>query len=85
MKEKLILTNSNNQKVECDILIKFEFDGDNYIVYTDNTYDKNGYFNLYKAMVGKDNKLYDPTDIDVLPVFDKLIADYKSKIVKGEI
>ena len=85
MNGKLILNNSNNEKVECDVLIKFEFDGDNYIVYTDNTYDKNGYFNLYKAMVGKDNKLYDPTDVDVSPIFDKLISDYKNKIARGEI
>ena len=84
MKKNIVIFDKNNKKVECDILIEFEYDGNNYIVYTDNTFDKDGYFNLYKAWL-KDNKLYDPVDVDVDEIFDKLIRDYKEKVLRGEI
>lgn len=85
MNDKITITKYNNEKIDCDVLIKFEFNQNNYIVYTDNTYNTDGYFNLYKAKVDANGLLSDPIDIDVIPVFDKLISNYKNKIKKGEL
>lgn len=84
MKKEIVLYDKNNQEVKCDILIEFEYDSNQYIVYTDNKINKNGGFNLYKAKLD-DNKISDPTDVDVDEIFDKLILDYKNKIIGGEI
>ena len=84
MQEKITVFNDHNEKIECNVLIRFTFFDNEYIVYTDNkTGDKNE-FNLYKALI-KNNHLYDPTDVDVIPVFDKLIKEYKRKVIQGEI
>lgn len=85
MNDKITITKHNNEKVECDVLIEFEYDNNKYIVYTDNTYNKDDQFNLYKAKVDANRLLSDPIDIDVMPIFDKLILDYKEKIKKGEL
>lgn len=84
MKKNIILYDKNNKEITCDVLIEFTFNGENYIVYTDNTIDGDS-FNLYKAKIDSENKLSDPTDVDVEVVFKKLIAEYKSKIIGGEI
>jgi len=85
MKEKLILYDINNNKINCDVLIRFTYDGNKYIVYTDNTYNKSGEFNLYEALIDNSNKLREPSDIKVMPIFDTLIYEYKKKVIKGEI
>ena len=84
MRKGITLYDKNNKEVKCDVLIEFTFAGENYIVYTDNTLNKNLEYNLYKAKIDSKNKLSDPIDIDVEPVFDKLIEDYKNRIIRGD-
>ena len=76
--------NKNNKEVECDVLIEFEYYDNDYIVYTDNTLTKEGEIILYRGMIEND-KVVDPKDIDVFFIFDKLITDYKNKVLRGEI
>ncbi len=85
MEKEIIIYDKKNKPLKCNVLIEFTYDSENYIVYTDNTYDKKGIFNLYKAHIDSDNKLSDPTDVDVEEIFDKLITDYKNKVARGEI
>ena len=75
----------NNKRVECDVLIEFEFDNNEYIVYTDNIINKDGEYTLYKGMIGKNGNICDPKDVDVEEIFNKLITDYKNKILRGEV
>lgn len=84
MFKKIKLLNKDNKEVECDVLIEFEYDKNKYIVYTDNTINEKGEYNLYKALL-KENKIYNPKDVDVDEIFDKLIKDYKNKVLRGEI
>ena len=85
MKKNIIMTNKNNQQIKCDVLIEFEFDKNKYIVYTDNTHNEKDEYILYKGMINKQGNITDPTDIDVNPIFEKLIVDYKNKVITGEI
>lgn len=82
--KKIKLINQNNKEVECDVLIEFEYCNNDYIVYTDNTLTKEGEIILYRGMIEND-KVVDPKDIDVFFIFDKLITDYKNKVLRGEI
>ncbi len=82
--KKIKLINQNNKEVECDVLIEFEYYDNDYIVYTDNTLTKEGEIILYRGMIEND-KVVDPKDIDVFFIFDKLITDYKNKVLRGEI
>lgn len=85
MKEKKIVIEKNDKKIECNILIEFEFDNNKYILYTDNSFTNNGDYNMYKGMINESGKIVDPTDIDVNEIFDKLIMEYKNKVLRGEI
>lgn len=85
MKKEITIYDKENKPIKCDVLIEFTYDSEKYIVYTDNKYDNEGMFNLYKAHIDDDNKLSDPTDVDVDTIFDKLITDYKNKVIRGEI
>lgn len=82
--KKIKLINQNNKEVECDVLIEFEYYDNDYIVYTDNTLTKEGEIILYRGMIEND-KVVNPKDIDVFFIFDKLITDYKNKVLRGEI
>lgn len=84
MNKIIKILNKENKEVNCDILIEFEYDKNKYIVYTDNTINEKGEYNLYKGMIDG-NKICDPIDIDVNEIFDKLIIDYKNKVLRGEI
>ena len=84
MNKRIKLFNKENKEVECDILIEFEYDNNNYIVYTDNIINENGEFTLYKGKI-EGNKISDPKDVDVDCIFDRLIKDYKTKVLRGEI
>ena len=85
MKKNIVLIDKNDKEVICDVLIEFTFDNNKYIVYTDNTFDNDGLFNLYKAKIDDNNRISDPDDVDVEKIFEKLIIDYKNKVVRGEI
>lgn len=83
--EKIKIFNNRDKKINYDVLIKFDYDNNNYIIYTDNTYNDKGEFNLYGAMIDKENKLNSVYDVDVIAIFNKLIAEYKDKIIKGAV
>lgn len=85
MNNVIKLVNNDNKVVECNILIRFEYKFNRYIVYTDNILNEKGEYNLYKALIDENNKIVDPEDTSVDSVFDKLINEYKKKVVKGEI
>ena len=68
-----------------DILMKFTYDADDYVIYTDNTYDEDGIFNMYGAKLGQDDRLVDVDDVDIMDVFNIVIDEYKKKIISGEI
>ena len=85
MKKDIIIYDNDNNKINCDVLIEFVYDSEKYIVYTDNTIDSDGFFNLFKAHIDSDNKISDPDDVDVDMIFDRLINDYKEKVISGEV
>ncbi len=85
MKKQISLYNKQNNIVKCDVLIEFKYDERNYIVYTDNTIDNDGMFNIYKGCINPNNQISDPEDVDVDEIFKILINDYKMKVLKGEI
>ena len=74
-----------NNKNEYDILVKFTYEDDNYVIYTDNTYDELGQFNLYGAKLGRDDRLEEVDDVDINDVFNLMIEEYKKKIIVGEV
>lgn len=51
----------NGKEVECEVLVTFESDetGKNYIVYTDNTLDKNGCMKVFAS-------IFDPNSDDMV-------------------
>lgn len=79
------LVNNENKIVDCNILIRFEYKGDKYIVYTDNILNELGNYTMYKALIDKDNNIVDPSDNSVDAIFERLIYEYKKKVIKGEI
>lgn len=81
-KSDIKIYNKDNKELNYDILIKFSFDNSNYIVYTDNTTNDQDEFNLYGAKININNELEEVTDVDVLPLFEEIIEDYKKKIRK---
>lgn len=83
--EKISIFDSENREMDYEVLIKFDYDDKNYIVYTDNSYNNKEELNLYGAMIDKDNKLNSVYDVDVIAIFNKLIAEYKERIIKGEV
>lgn len=85
MEKEITIYDKENKPIKCNVLIEFTYDSKKYIVYTDNTYDDEGMFNLYKGCIDLENRLSDPDDVDVDEIFDKLITDYKNKIIGGEI
>ncbi len=85
MQKNITMIDKNNHEVKCDVLIEFEFDNNKYIVYTDNIINKDGEYTLYKGMINKEGNVCDPEDIDVNEIFEKLIIEYKNKIIRGEI
>ena len=68
-----------------DILMKFSFDSEDYVLYTDNTYDNEGNFNIYGAKLGIDGRLEEVDDVDMDLVFDIMIRRYKKKVLGGEL
>lgn len=70
---------------EYDILMNFSYDDNDYVLYTDNTYDDKGDFNVYGARVDEEGRLLEVEDVDMDDVFKEMIDKYKEKVLKGEI
>ena len=68
-----------------DILMKFTYEDEDYVIYTDNTYGEDGSFNMYGAKLGEDDRLEEVNDVDIQDVFNIMVDEYKKKIVAGEI
>ena len=85
MKKCIMLYNELHNKIKCDILIEFIYDNKKCIIYTDNTFDSNGLFNIYKGYIDENNHIKDVKDGKLDKIFDKLITDYKNKVRRGEI
>ena len=79
------LVSKDKQVADCNILIRFEYKENEYIVYTDNKCNEFGDYNLYKALIDRDHRIMDPLDESVNSIFDRLIYEYKQKVIKGEI
>ena len=62
---KFVVLNKDGDKVECEVLFKFESEetNKNYIVYTDNTKDSKGNIRVFAS-------IYDPNDEngELLPI-----------------
>ena len=71
--------------IEYDILMKFFYEGNNYVIYTDNTYNDNNEFNLYGAGIDIDGRLKEVDDVDMDSVFKLMIEKYKEKVLNGEL
>lgn len=67
------------------ILMDFIYNDIKYVIYTDDTYNESGSFNLYTAGVDPSGNFFEPTDTDVDIVFKAMIDEYKRKIIEGEI
>ena len=74
-----------DKEIEYDILMEFNYDGNDYVIYTDNTYDEEGKFNLYGAATDSEGRLREVEDVDMDDVFDMMINRYRESILKGEI
>ena len=74
-----------NKITDYDILVKFTYEDEDYVIYTDNTYNKLGEYNIYGAKLGFDDKLEKVDDVDMDDVFKIVIDEYREKIVAGEI
>lgn len=74
-----------NKITDYDILVKFTYEDEDYVIYTDNTYNKLGEYNIYGAKLGLDDKLEKVDDVDMDDVFKIVIDEYREKIVAGEI
>ena len=70
---------------EYDILMEFQYDGNDYVIYTDNTYNENGEFNLYGAGKDSEGRLREVNDVDMDDVFQIMINQYKEKVLNGEL
>lgn len=68
-----------------DILVDFVYDDVKYVLYTDNTHNDKGEFNIYAAGVNDDGTFFEPMDVDSDVVFNAMIENYKKKIINGEI
>ena len=71
------------EKIEYDILMRFHYGDDDYVIFTDNTYD-NDNLNLYGARLDSEERLIE-YDEDMDEVFDMMINKYKEKLLKGEV
>lgn len=61
MDNKLIVEDNNGNSRECEILLTFERDGTNYLVYTDYSTDEDGNYKVFANIYdpeGEDQKLY---------------------------
>lgn len=76
MKEGKIELIDNGKKKECSIVFSFEQDGKNYIVYTDNEMDNDGFIKTYVGEYAKDGdqeKLLPVEDERILAQIEKLL------------
>ncbi len=76
MKEGKIELIENGQKKECSIVFSFEQEGKNYIVYTDNNVDDDGFIKTYAGEYVKEDgeeKLLPVEDDKILAQIEKLL------------
>lgn len=73
------------KNMEYDILMKFKYDGIDYVLYTDNTYNEKEEFNIYGASLDKEGRLTEVTDVDMMDVFSIMINRYREKVMSGEV
>ena len=74
-----------DNKKEMDILVKFTYDCNQYVIVTDNSYHDDGDINVFGAKLGKDDRLEDVVDVDMTDIFNTMIEEYRQKILRGEI
>ena len=74
-----------NENIEYDILVKFQYDDKDYVLYTDNTFSDQGEFNVYGAGIDKEGRLREVDDVDMDDVFHYMIQQYKEKVLNGEL
>jgi hypothetical protein len=70
---------------EYDILMSFSYFDDDYVLYTDNTYDSNGSFNVYGARVDSRGRLKRVDDVDMDIVFNRMIEKYRNEVLKENV
>ena len=73
MKEKLKIKNNNYTSLY-DILIKFSYNNNNYLVYTDNKYNNLNELNIYASIL-KDGKLYSVQTNEEWNLIDKKLME----------
>ena len=74
-----------DDKVKYDILMSFKYGDNDYVLYTDNTYDEEHQFKVYGARVNQDGRLSDVDDVDMDDVFRIMIEKYREKVLNGEL
>ena len=70
---------------EYDILMKFTYFDEDYVLYTDNSYDSSGNFNVYGARVDSLGRLKKVNDVDMDIVFERMIDKYKNEVLKENV
>lgn len=70
---------------EYDILMEFTYFDEDYVLYTDNTYNALGEFNVYGARIDSDGRLQKVYDIDMDIVFERMIEKYKNEILRENV
>lgn len=88
---KIMIKNDKDETVECDVLFTFESEETHksYIVYTDNTVNKEGmtnvYASIYKPGKGENESILEPIENEKeLAVVDKILEELQESIKKDD-
>jgi len=72
MKDKLNIKNEQGEEKEYDILLSFEINKQEYIVYTDYSHDENNNIKCYSCEY-TDNKINEIKDPEVIKTIDNML------------
>mgnify|MGYP003305985736 CR=1 FL=1 len=76
------ITNDQGEEVECEILVTFEREGTDYIVYTDNTLDEEGNTKVFASIMvteGEECKLLPIETAEEWAIIEQLLEDLQNQ------
>ncbi len=76
------ITNEEGEEVECEILVTFEREGTDYIVYTDNTLDEEGNTNVFASIMETDGEQFKLLPIETAEewaIIEALLEDLQNQ------
>ena len=76
------VTNDQGEEVECEVLVTFEREGKDYIVYTDNTLDEEGNTNVFASIMvteGEQCKLLPIETAEEWAIIEQLLEELQNQ------